>query len=288
MRYTQLRAFHYVALHGGFSRAAEVLNQTQPSLSDQVRKLEQSYDTLLFTRESRQVKLTEAGEGLLRLTSAFFETEDQIAAYLGRAGAAMSDRLRIVADSAIHVAGAVQQFRHSHPQVSVEIRTGNTERVLHALRNYEAEIGVVGNVTEAPDLETVDLGSTPIVALVSNSVSVSDGVRFADLAYHNLILRETGSKTRAALEAEAARRKVKLAPVIVVEGREAMREMVAAGVGIGFVSVAEAGQDDRLRQVPILDVDLKMSETLVTLTARREVQVIRAFLEAMQPINSGN
>ncbi len=51
MRYTQLRAFHNVALHGGFSRAAGALNQTQPALSDQVRRLEQEYDTLLFYRD---------------------------------------------------------------------------------------------------------------------------------------------------------------------------------------------------------------------------------------------
>lgn len=69
MRCSQLRAFHYVALCGRFSRAAEVLNQTQPALSDQVKRLEQAHDTLLFRRERRQVHLTEVGEGLFRLTN---------------------------------------------------------------------------------------------------------------------------------------------------------------------------------------------------------------------------
>ena len=50
MRYVQLRAFHNVALHGGFSRAAEELHLTQPAISDQVRKLEEEYDVLLFNR----------------------------------------------------------------------------------------------------------------------------------------------------------------------------------------------------------------------------------------------
>ncbi len=277
MRYTQLRAFHNVALHGGFSRAAQVMNQTQPALSEQVRKLEQAHDTLLFRREARQVTLTEAGEGLYRLTREFFETEERIGEYLDRSGAAISGQLRIIADSAIHVAGAVQQFRRAHPRVSVAIRTGNTETVLRALRDYDAEIGVVGNIAGAPDLDVVDLGRTPIVAIVARG-RASGRLRFADLARENLILRETGSKTRAVLEAEADRRGQTLAPVIEAEGREAMREMVAAGAGIGFVSEAEAGQDPRIARVTITDVDLGMTETLVTLTARREVPVIRAFL----------
>ncbi len=287
MNYTQLRAFHHVALYGGFSRAAQALNQTQPSLSDQVRKLEQRYDTLLFRREARQVTLTEAGEGLFRLTLEFFETQERIGEYLGRSGAVLSGTLRIVADSAIHIAGAVQQFRKDHPRVSVVIRSGNTESVLRALRNYDAEIGVVGNIAGAADLDAVDLGRTPIVAITAAGRDNAT-LRFADLAGRNLIFRETGSKTRAALEAEADRRGQPLAPVIEVEGREAMREMVAAGAGIGFVSQAEAGQDPRIACVAVSDVDLSMSETLITLTARREVRVIQAFLQALDQAQSLN
>ena len=68
MRYAQIKAFHHVALLGGFSRAAEALSLTQPAISEQVRKLEQAHDTLLFHRDRRQGRLTEAGEALLRLT----------------------------------------------------------------------------------------------------------------------------------------------------------------------------------------------------------------------------
>ena len=77
MRYSQLRAFHHVALHGGFSRAARALNISQPSVSDQVRQLEQRNDVLLFTREARQVRMTDAGEALFRLTSEMFEVEER-------------------------------------------------------------------------------------------------------------------------------------------------------------------------------------------------------------------
>ena len=284
MRYSQLRAFHNVALFAGFSRAADALNQTQPALSDQVRRLEEAHDTLLFHRESRQVRLTEAGEGLFLLTKQFFEVEEGIAEYLSQTRAALSGTLRIVADSAMHITEAVGRFRAAHPEVFVSIRTGNTEEVLERLRNYDAEVGVVGNLPRASDLDSRDLGRTPIIAIAAKGL-LPKGVTtldFAALPDWPLVFREAGSRTRANLEDLAAARKVKLTPVIEVDGREAMREVVASGAGLGFVSQAEAGHDARLVEVPITGIDLEMVETLVHLSIRRDVPVIRAFLRALE------
>src|SRR3546814_14651335 len=75
MRYVQLRAFHYVAITGGFSRAAEALCLTQPAISDQVRKLEEEYDVILFNRHKKQVSLTKAGQHLLEITRSRFAVE---------------------------------------------------------------------------------------------------------------------------------------------------------------------------------------------------------------------
>lgn len=283
MRYTQLRAFHHVALAGGFSRAAEVLGQTQPALSDQVRRLEEAHDVLLFHREPRQVRLTEAGEGLFRLTNRFFETEDEIGSYLDRSRAAVTGRLRIVADSAVHITPAIGRFRVAYPDVSLSLWTGNTEDVLARLRNYEAEVGVVGNLGSALDVDRVELGRSPIVAIAAHGLLPGEPteIPFADLPRWPLVLREPGSRTRARLEAVAAEAGVRLKPVIEVEGREAMREVVASGAGLGFLSEAEFGHDQRLRKVALAGVDVGMSETLISLTARRDVPAIRAFMNSL-------
>jgi aminoethylphosphonate catabolism LysR family transcriptional regulator len=283
MRYTQLRAFHHVALHGGFSSAARALNVSQPSISDQVRQLEQWHDVLLFTREARQVRMTEAGEALFRLTSEMFEVEERIGALFDENRAGLSGHLRIMADSAMHITDAVQRFREANPGVFVTIRTGNTEDLLRRLRNYEAEIGVVGNSISASDIDSIDLGRTPILALVAKDYlpASTRWIAFRDLARYPLIFREDGSRTRAQVEEEAARLKLTLTPVIEVEGREAMREVVASGAGIGFISEAEFGHDQRLRTIPFQDIDIGMSESLVTLSARRDVPLIRGFVKAV-------
>ena len=283
MRYTQLRAFHNVALAGGFSRAAKALNQTQPSISDQVRRLEEAHDTLLIQRDTRHVSLTEAGEGLFRLTRRFFELEDEIADYLDHNRAVPSGQLRIVADSAVHITPAIGRFRVAHPNVTISLWTGNTEEVLGRLRRYEAEIGVVGNLGKAQDFDRIELGQTPIVAIAARGMVPGDvsAIAFQDLPRWPLIFREPGSRTRAHLEHAAKNEGVVLEPTIQVEGREAMREVVATGAGLGFLSEAEFGNDSRLRMLRLTGVDLKMSETLINLTARRDVAAIRAFLKSM-------
>lgn len=281
MRHSQLRAFHHVAALGGFSRAAEALFLTQPAISEQVRKLEQAYDVLLFHRERRRVRLTETGEHLFLLTKQFFEVEQRIADYMTETRARVEGELRIVADSAHHVIDMLTQFRQKHPGVTLSLRSGNTEEILHDLRSYDAEIGVIGDAPSGPDLQLLDLGDTPIVAFAAVGLldDPTAGLTLAQAAEWPLILREAGSKTRASLEEEAAKLGITLSPAIVAEGREAVREMVASGAGIGFVSQAEFGYDPRLVQIPLTDVDIRMRETIVHLSQRSEVRVIRAFME---------
>ncbi|MES0810367.1 LysR substrate-binding domain-containing protein [Roseibium sp. SCPC15] len=281
MRHSQLKAFHHVALLGGFSRAAEALCHTQPAISEQVRKLEQDHDVLLFHRERKRVHLTEAGETLFRMTKQYFEIEQQIEEYMSETSAAIEGELRIVADSAHHVTEILTEFRKKYPDVTVSLRVGNTKEIVEELRAYNAEIGIAGSVDPGKDMDTLNLGSTEITAFAERGFLPGGkrGLSLKELSKLPLIFREEGSKTRAKLVEAAAEHRIRLKPAIVAEGREAVREVVASGAGIGFVSKAEFGHDDRLVQINLTDVDLKMSETLVHLAQRREVKVIRHFME---------
>jgi len=280
MQQNQLKAFHNVALHGGFSNAARALNQTQPAISEQVRKLEQSYDVLLFIREHRSVHLTKQGEQLFLLTRQLFEVEDRITDYLSQSRTTVEGTLRIIVDSVHHITDILGHFRARHPKVFVSLRTGNTAEVLQSLRSYTAEIGVLGSQITSRDMDTHDLGATRIIACASKDFPLFENpeLTLAELAKLPLVFREQGSRTRQKLQEAAAAQGVKLRPAIEIEGREAMREVVASGAGIGFVSQAEFGHDARLVQVTLKDVDIQMSETLVCMKQRAEVRAIRTFM----------
>jgi aminoethylphosphonate catabolism LysR family transcriptional regulator len=285
MRYVQLRAFHNVAIHGGFSRAAEALHLTQPAISDQVRKLEEDYDVILFNRRKKQVTLTEAGQRLLEITRRLFEIEGQAHEMLAESRALRSGALRMIADSVHHAVPILGRFRERYPGIELAIRTGNSEEVVSQLHAYEAEIGILGEVPRSRDFEVIRLSSTPIIAFTAadHPLATRSAVTLAELGGEMLVLRERGSKTRQHIEAAAAARGVALKATIEAEGREAVREIVAmgggAGGGVGVVSEAEFGADGRLVPIRISDCEAEMEEALICLRERAGSKLIRAFLE---------
>lgn len=281
MRYVQLRAFHHVALSGGFSRAAERLHLTQPAVSDQVRKLEQRYDIRLFHRRNRQVELTRIGRQLLEITRRLFDAEAQAEEFLGEAHRRLAGTLRIVADSASHLLHLLAPYRAAFPDVEIVVDAGNSEQVVSALTRYQADIGVLGDVPDERDFTVIRLSATPLVAFAARAhplAAPGREVTLEQLLRYPLVLREPGSKTRQKFTQGVVGRGYRAQPAIEAEGREAVREIVSTGVGVGIVSAAEFGRDERLTAIPIADCEILMEEALICLRERAAVERIGGFL----------
>ena len=290
MRHSQLRAFHFVATYGSFSAAAEKLKISQPAVSEQVKKLEQNYDTLLIRRQNKKITLTNEGRKILLLTKQLFEVEQQIEDYISESGQELAGSIRIIADSASHVLNILAAFRKKYPKVKVILRSGNSEEVENALRSFNSEIGIMPNSSKKLDIGIKFLGSSKIIAF-GEPEYLDTGkkiLKMADLTKLPIIFREKGSNTRKIIEKEAKIQGVHLKPIIEVEGREAMRELVASGAGIGFVSEAEFVADSRVVKVNIQGEELIMDETVAFLKQRSNVRVIRNFLSLVDKHTSMN
>ena len=281
MRYVQLRAFHYVAICGGFSRAAETLGLTQPAISEQVRKLEDEYDVRLLNRRKKQVDLTASGQKLLEITHRLFEVEGQALEFLSQSRDLRSGSLRIIADSAHHLLQMLGPFRTAYPGIDITISSGNSEDVVAALKTYEADVGVLGEVPEGNLFNAIKLSSAPLVAFTAKSEAAEtnkiETITLADLLKQPLILREAGSKTRQKLEDAAAQSGLSVNAAIEAEGREAVQQIVAAGAGYGVVSAAEFSGMENLTPVAISDCDIVMDEALICLAERQRGKLISTF-----------
>ena len=279
MYYSKLRAFHAVATQGGFSKAAAHLHLTQPTLSDQVRKLEQDFDVLLFNRTSRSVSLTGAGKHLLTITTRMFDCETEAIDFLRESQDLLTGALTICADAPLHIMKIVRGFREQYPGVTVSVLMGNSEEVLSQLIEFEADIGILSRVPADDRFRTLALRDDPLVAVISNDHAWAKrkSVQFAELADQPLILRERTSTTRQLVEDEFARLKIQPGTIMEVEGRESMREAVATGNGIGFVSKPEFGHDNRLQMLELKNCKLPMYEYMVCLENRAEMRVVSAF-----------
>ena len=281
MYYTQLRAFHAVAVHGGFTKAAENLGVTQPTLSDQVKKLEQDFDVTLFNRVRKRTTLTETGQRLFEIADNMLDFENRAVDLLSETQALRSGQVTIAADAPFHILQVIAEFRRSYPGVSVAVNIGNSEEIMTQLLDFRADIGVLANVPEDRRFKALTLRDDALVAVVpvSHPWAQRGAVPFAELRGENLVLREQGSTTRRLIEEAFVTHSLVPDTVIEVEGRESVREAVAAGIGLGFVSEPEFGFDSRLAMVRLADCDLSMRESMICLNSGLATRAVAAFWE---------
>ena len=280
MRHAQLRAFHAVARCGGFSKAARMLGLSQPAVSDHVRNLEEFYGVQLFVRDGRSVRLTSLGRDLYALAERQFEVEGAAVTLLSAAKTLETGRLVFAADAAVHILPLIARFRERHGKIALELKTGNSEQALALLDGFDADFAVVGEEPPGAGYVRHLLRQDPLVAFVARGHHLSSRKRItlADLCAAGLVLREAGSVTRRMVDQEMAARGVSASMGPEVEGREAVREAVAAGLGAGIVSRSEFVDDPRFRMIAISDWKATMSEWLVCLESRRHLHLIDAFL----------
>ncbi|MEG1038277.1 LysR family transcriptional regulator [Pseudomonas sp. NUPR-001] len=282
--HAQLKAFHAVALHGSFTRAAERLFLTQPAISDQVRKLEERFGVLLFHRNKRSVQLTDLGERLLGITQRLFACEAEAHELLQDSRALQTGTLVLAVDAPVHVLPQIAQFCQQYPGISVKVETGNTDESLLRLFNYQADLALLGRDVDDERLLCVPMRSDPMVAFVSRHHPWADreSISLADLDDTPIVLREPGSVTRQTLEEEMQRAGLRIRPAIQVEGREAAREAVVVGIGVGVVSAAEFGADARVCALPIVDCQRRLTETLVCLREQSSRRLVATFLQMVR------
>jgi LysR family transcriptional regulator, low CO2-responsive transcriptional regulator len=112
-------------------------------------------------------------------------------------------------------------------------------------------------------------------------------VRLAELAGRDIVVRERGSITREVFEARLAQAGIVSGSLIDVQTREAVREAVAAGFGVGVVFDSEFGSDTRFHPIDVSDADLTVGEYVACLQERRRLALVRAFLDVARDIAAG-
>jgi len=281
MNLTQLRAFHLVAQAGGFSLAARTGGLSQPTLSAQVRALEAGYGVGLFDRQGRGVRMTPAGQSLYAVTTRLFAAADEALALLTGTRALTRGHLRVSADSAYHVMPILAELKQRHAGLTFTLKIDNSAAVLEQVTDHGADIAVMAKMTSDPRIYSMKLREDRLVLFVPREHPWAQRrkLRIADLAGRDIVIRERGSITREVFETRLAEAGVVPGSLIDVETREAVREAVAAGFGIGVVFDSEFGADARFHALDVGDTDLTVGEYVVCLQERRRLALVRAFLD---------
>jgi aminoethylphosphonate catabolism LysR family transcriptional regulator len=283
---TQLRAFHLVADAGSFSLAARTAGLSQPTLSAQVRALEASYAVDLFHRRGRGVRMTPAGQSLFTLTTRLMTAEEEARALLTEGRALTRGHLRVSADSAYHVMPILAELKRLHAGLTFTLKIDNSATVLEHLTEHAADVAVTAKTTSDPRIHAMKLRDDRLIIFVpqGHPWARRRRIRLAELAGRAIVARERGSITREVFEAGLAQSGVVAGSLIEVQTREAVREAVAAGFGVGVVFDSEFGTDARFHAIEVSDSDLSVGEYVVCLQERQRLALVRAFLNVARDI----
>jgi DNA-binding transcriptional LysR family regulator len=235
------RASYFLAVvdEGSFSAAARALHLSQPALSQAVKELERELGTPLLERLSRRAIPTAAGR-------AFASHARRALLELSQAREAVLDVLGLVAGSVTlcclpslasdPVALAVGAFRHHHPQVQVEILSGqDPDELVEILRSGRAELGVSGALALPSDLVRLPAGSQELQVIFPPGSEVPEPLHLSRLATFDLVTFPPGSSMRTFLDEALLAQGAQARVAVEVAARDAVVPLVLSGAGAALV-----------------------------------------------------
>jgi DNA-binding transcriptional LysR family regulator len=253
-----LHTFAHVIQHGSFSAAAARQGLTQPAVSLQIRQLETRLNLKLIERVGKRLKPTSAGSTLLE--------------HIGRIDAAVEDALLDLSSHAQGIAGKIaigtgatacihllppilQTLRREFPALDVRVSTGNTDGILRAVEENRLDLALVTLPAAGRSLAIRPLLEDDFVAIFSaDQADVPHRLTPESLAPLPLVVFEAGSSTRLLIDDWYRQAGVRVKPVMELGSIEAIKEMVAAGLGCSIVpamSVAAAHHRRGLQVEPL-------------------------------------
>ena len=284
VNHQHLRAFHTIATEGSISRAARRLNVAQPTLSQQLKALEERHKAALFDGRKPPLRLTAFGRQLFDLTQKLFVTSQDIDNLLRDPEGRMTADLRLGSDSpffAVHLAAAI---RSRIPSTVIRVRIGNGVETFSWLREGQIDVAIVSDPPGDNAFAYEPLVTDRLVVAVPRDDPRADLPVFpvAALADATLLVREPASRTRTAMEALLLAADVTPMETMELHTRETIREGVAIGLGLSLFFSLECPPDDRIRFLP-LDVDITLSrltEYVVCLNERRRTPLLSSVMDA--------
>ncbi len=289
MELGQLDAFVQVAAHRSFSKAAEVLYLTQPSVTARIQTLERELSESLFERTGRSVKLTDAGQTFLvyaeRALKDVQEGKDALEALRN----AEFGNLRI--GSALTISTYVlprilKSFRSHYPGVDVSVRTGRSDQMLELLLNDEVQVGLVRSLVH-PEIEAIHLYDDEVILVTDHNhpFAQSRTAGIEEVSRQPLIFFDKGSSYYNLIHGIFRESSLVPTHAMQLDSLEATKKMVEEGLGIAIlprVSVERELKLGILVEVEIMGAPrFKRQIALIYRRNRKHARTVTAFVETL-------
>lgn len=238
----QLQVFEAIARHKSFTRAAEELHLTQPTVSMQVKKLSDALEVDFFELIGRKVFLTQAGEVLYEAAKDILErleyTEDRIINQKGFSGGSV--KFSVVSSAQYIVPNVISDYVSRYPDVKVAMNVGNKEQLVERIQNNEDDFYIFGEPPEGLHVNSYRLAPNPLVFVAhkSHPLATKGQIQLSELADTPILIRERGSGKRAQVESAFQKQNFTPNKKMILGSNEVVRLALLQNLGITVASVA--------------------------------------------------
>ena len=289
LTFRQLETFATVARLGSFSRAAEALHLTQPAVSIQVRQITESIGLPLFEQSGREIRLTAAGQELLRTARELDDSWNRFESAVDALKGLKKGRLRValVTTAKYFLPRMLGAFCQRYPDIEIELEVANRARIVERLRANEDDLYIMSFPPEELDVVATPFLDNPLVVVAPAAYPLPAGpLSLADLVPHPFLLRETGSGTRKAVDRHLAANGLTLKVKLALGSNEAIRDLVASGMGLAILSrhvLGEHPEQEGLRILEVAGFPLQQPWSVVHLRQKILSLPAHAFMNELLP-----
>ena len=282
-----LEVFMSVVKTGSISETARGLHLTQPTVSLQIKRLQEAVGEPLIIMQQQKLQITEAGMALFRTCQQVFGHFEDYQDYLAELKGGERGRCKIaMVNTAQYILPKLLgPYSNEHPHVELPLEIGNRSAVLARFERGEDDIYVFSH---PPSLEHAKAGrflQNPLVFIAANNhkLAIKSHVTLHDLVSERFLLREPGSATRMLFESELQSRGFVLSNTVQMASNEAIRVAVGSGMGLGVVSRhVLPPHDTSFCMLNVEDVNLASHWYFVVRTDRHLSHAARNFLKFAQ------
>ena len=282
----QLQIFEAVARLGSYTRAAETLFLTQPTVSMQVKKLSESLGTALLEHVGGHLQTTVAGSDV-------YDTAREILARMVELGESISEqdgqikgevRIAAITSAKYFMPHLLASFIEQYPLVSPKLTIANREDVLNRLNTHEDDLLIMGQAPDSLNAETYSMldHELVVVAHPDHPLTGAKKISLQQLVQERFLMREQGSGTRQAVEQLFAGHDLTIHPHMELGSSEAIKQAVMAKLGISVISRYNLRLELAGNHIAVLDVEgfpLKRKWYAVHLRDKKLSLLSRTFLD---------
>ena len=289
MNRNHLALFHAVAQAGSISRGAATARISQPAVSKQIAELEDSLGVRLLERLPRGCRLTEAGMILADYAHRWRSLETDAVRAIEEYRGLKRGRLAVGASMTIGgylLPEVLAEFHRRFPNIELQMEIANTQRIQRALMEGSIELGLTEGLIELQELESKVFCQDELVVIAptGHPLLKKGPATVRDICREPFLLREDGSGTRAVVERALLRKGMKIKPLLSLASPEAIKNAVAAGMGLAFVSrliITLELQAGSLGIIPLKDLKIPRPLHLQHIRGRSPSPALAKFQEVL-------